>query len=85
VIQLARHSGCVVVPVAWAGTRQCRLRSWDRTVLPLPFSRYLLALGAPQTFADEIDIQQQGHQLEAELEDLCQGVSAALMTALPNC
>lgn len=79
VIQLARHSGCVVVPVAWAATRKCELRSWDRTVLPLPFGRYLLVLGPPRRFAEEAGVEEQGHQLKAELDALCQGTTAALI------
>jgi lysophospholipid acyltransferase (LPLAT)-like uncharacterized protein len=79
VIQLARHSGCVVVPVAWAATRKCELRSWDRTVLPLPFGRYLLVLGPPRRFAEEAGVEEQGHQLTAELDALCQGTMAALI------
>ncbi|MCP9927407.1 lysophospholipid acyltransferase family protein [Cyanobium sp. CH-040] len=47
VLHLARQSGCAVVPVGLALTRRCRLRSWDRSVLPLPFGRAVLALGAP--------------------------------------
>lgn len=79
VIRLARRSGCVVVPVAWAATRQRQLRSWDRTVLPLPFGRYLLVLGPPLTFADGADVEEQGHQLTAELDALFQGATAALV------
>ncbi|MGB5133749.1 MAG: lysophospholipid acyltransferase family protein [Prochlorococcaceae cyanobacterium] len=47
VLQLARQSGCAVVPVGLALTRCSRLRSWDRSVLPLPFGHAVLALGAP--------------------------------------
>jgi lysophospholipid acyltransferase (LPLAT)-like uncharacterized protein len=79
VIQLARHSGCVVVPVAWAATRKCELRSWDRTVLPLPFGRYLLVLGPPRRFAEEAGVEEQALQLTAELDALCQGTTAALI------
>lgn len=47
VLQLARQTGCPMVPVALAASRYHRLRSWDRTLLPLPFSRMVLELGAP--------------------------------------
>ncbi|MEX1317613.1 MAG: lysophospholipid acyltransferase family protein, partial [Synechococcaceae cyanobacterium] len=47
VVQLARQSGCAVVPVGLALCRGRRLRSWDRSVLPLPFGRAVMALGAP--------------------------------------
>ena len=85
VIQLSRRSGCVVVPVAWAATRKRQLRSWDRTVLPLPFGRYLFVLGSPLAFADEADLEEQGHQLTAELDALCQGTTATLVGAQSNC
>lgn len=85
VIQLARHSGCVVVPVAWAATRKRQLRSWDRTVLPLPFGRYLFVLGGPLALVDEGGVEEQGHQLAEELDALCQGVRAGLIRPMPNC
>lgn len=47
VLHLARQSGCAVVPVGLALSRRRRLRSWDRSVLPLPFGRAVLALGPP--------------------------------------
>lgn len=47
VIHLAQQSGCAIVPVSVACSRVHRLRSWDRSVLPLPFSRVLFQLGEP--------------------------------------
>jgi len=47
VIHLAQISGCAIVPVAVACSRVHRLRSWDRSVLPLPFSLVVIALGEP--------------------------------------
>ena len=47
VIHLAQLSGCAIVPVAVSCSRSHRLRSWDRSVLPLPFSRVVIALGEP--------------------------------------
>ncbi len=47
VIHLAQLSGCPIVPVAVSCSRAHRLRSWDRSVLPLPFSRVVIALGEP--------------------------------------
>ncbi len=47
VVHLAKRSGCAVVPMGLALTRRRRLRSWDRSVLPLPFGRVVLTLGAP--------------------------------------
>jgi lysophospholipid acyltransferase (LPLAT)-like uncharacterized protein len=47
VVHLAQQSGCALVPMGLAVTRQRRLRSWDRTLLPLPFGRVVLTLGPP--------------------------------------
>lgn len=47
VIHLARQSGCAIVPVSVFCSRAHRLSSWDRSLLPLPFSRVVLQLGEP--------------------------------------
>jgi lysophospholipid acyltransferase (LPLAT)-like uncharacterized protein len=47
VIHLAQQSRCAIVPVSVFCSRGYRLRSWDRSVLPLPFARVVLQLGEP--------------------------------------
>src|SRR5262249_36049663 len=42
-ITLARATGLPIVPRAWGGSRIRRVRSWDETVVPLPFSRFVFA------------------------------------------
>ncbi|WP_160121147.1 lysophospholipid acyltransferase family protein [Rhodovarius lipocyclicus] len=49
VAQLAMASGLPVMPSAAATTRHIRLRSWDRMMLPLPFGRGVISVGAPIT------------------------------------
>ena len=39
VIDWARATGCPVYLFAWSGRRTIRLGSWDRLMIPLPFSR----------------------------------------------
>ncbi|RVT89556.1 DUF374 domain-containing protein [Rhodovarius crocodyli] len=53
VAQLAMASGMSVVPSAAATTRHVRLGSWDRMMLPLPFGRGVLMVGAPITLGRE--------------------------------
>src|SRR5438552_1989251 len=43
----AERARGVVVPYAAACARSVELSSWDRFALPLPFSRVVVALGAP--------------------------------------
>ncbi len=47
IITLGRETGQPIVPlVSWA-TRKLQFRSWDRMILPLPFSTIVLAFGRP--------------------------------------
>lgn len=42
---LARRTGCPIVPVGVAASRAIYFHTWDRMVLPLPFSRVCLVYG----------------------------------------
>ncbi len=42
VVQLARLSGRPIVPLTFEAPRALQLRTWDRTLVPLPFSRVLV-------------------------------------------
>ena len=39
IVALARLTGAPIVPVGFSATPGLRFRSWDRTLLPLPFAR----------------------------------------------
>jgi len=47
VVQLALRSGRPVVPIAFVCSRGYRFSSWDRFLLPLPFSRGVYSFGEP--------------------------------------
>ena len=53
-----------IVPVGFSATPARRLRSWDRTVLPRPFSRGVFVYGTPLTVPRRADA---GAQEEARL------------------
>lgn len=46
-IMLARLSGSPVVPISYACTMGLKLRTWDRLLVPMPFSRVHVVLGPP--------------------------------------
>jgi lysophospholipid acyltransferase (LPLAT)-like uncharacterized protein len=46
-IMLAQLAGKPIVPISYAGKRVFKLRAWDRFILPLPFTRIVLAVGEP--------------------------------------
>jgi hypothetical protein len=47
ILLLARYTGAPLVPVSMAAKPCWRLRSWDRTVIPKPFSHIVMAFGPP--------------------------------------
>jgi lysophospholipid acyltransferase (LPLAT)-like uncharacterized protein len=47
VIALAKKSGCPVIPMSYDASRRVRLRSWDRFLAPLPFSKIRIVFGEP--------------------------------------
>lgn len=81
-IQLARQSGHVVVPVSLACSSQRQLRSWDRSIVPLPFARHVLALGAPRCCSPEADFEEQRQQLKAALDDLGDAAAVSLTASV---
>lgn len=46
-VLLASKTGAPIVPCGWAADRYIAFNSWDRTVLPKPFSRVVVRMGAP--------------------------------------
>jgi lysophospholipid acyltransferase (LPLAT)-like uncharacterized protein len=47
IVSLARLAGRPIQPVAFAARPAVRLGSWDRSLLPLPFARIVVAYGEP--------------------------------------
>ena len=70
-LQLARSAGVPFLPVVMSAAPALTLaRTWDRTLIPLPFSRVVVAYGDPLTIGAEI----RGPRLEAK----CREVEAIL-------
>jgi lysophospholipid acyltransferase (LPLAT)-like uncharacterized protein len=55
IVQLARASGRPIFPVAVATSRYIALKSWDRSVINLPFGRFVLAVGEPVRVGADAD------------------------------
>jgi len=81
VIHLAQQTGCAVVPVAMAASRVHRLRSWDQTLLPLPFSRAVFELGPPM----HCDTAEELGPLQGQLQTAIQATAerAAARVGMP--
>ena len=69
-IYAAKMTGLPIVPMAVAGNRKKRLRSWDGTMIPLPFSKLTYVYGAPMTVPRDADVEEWRKHLEDEMNAL---------------
>lgn len=70
VIALARKTGAWVVPVCVAADHAVTLKTWDRLVLPLPFSTVTVRYGDPARYAPKGDDAGDGANLETAMNAL---------------
>lgn len=57
-LTLARLSGIPIVPVSFSASFAKQLTSWDRFMIPLPFSRVVVEVGEPILIAESDDKSQ---------------------------
>jgi hypothetical protein len=80
-VLLSQMSGRPMLPIAYAASRVFRFKTWDRFVLPLPFARIVVAVGAPRQVPRGLDaasLQRWQSEMEAELLSLYRAASASL-------
>lgn len=85
VVKLAQYSGCPIYPVLVATSRRIVLDTWDRATVPLPFSRGVVALGAPIRVgkeASESEVEEARLRLQANLDETA--ARAFRLLALPD-
>lgn len=72
-IRLARDAGALLVPFSFSASRRRFLESWDRFLLPRPFSRITAIYGKPIAVPPEADdemMERQGREVEQALTAL---------------
>ena len=77
VITLAKKTGYPVVPVSYSAKRIKIFRSWDRFILPCPFTEGRVIYGAPISVPDKLDANEQEiyrAKLEEELNRITKTV-----------
>ncbi|MEE4166589.1 MAG: lysophospholipid acyltransferase family protein, partial [Desulfocapsaceae bacterium] len=72
-ILMASRTGSPILPLSWSSSRYVTFHSWDRTVLPLPFSQVHLCYGEPVYIpsgisSDELELYR--GQLEEQMKAL---------------
>ncbi|MHC4934583.1 MAG: lysophospholipid acyltransferase family protein [Planctomycetota bacterium] len=75
-VELARRSGAPIVPVVIEFPRAKRLRSWDRTALPRPFSRGSVHFGEPLHLDRGTDTEDGTARLQERLDALVERAEA---------
>jgi lysophospholipid acyltransferase (LPLAT)-like uncharacterized protein len=70
VVALARKTGAWIVPVTVAFDRAWTLKTWDRMVIPLPFSSAVVRYGAPFQLPPKGDDGPETARLQAAMDEL---------------
>ncbi|MCS7263067.1 MAG: lysophospholipid acyltransferase family protein [Aquificaceae bacterium] len=84
VILLAQKTGVPIVPVYVDFDWAVRLRTWDRLLIPLPFSKARVRVGNPFWVLPEEDIEVKREELEEVLASLSSGKVAERALELPQ-
>ena len=73
VIRLAKKTGYPILPVTYSAERIKVLSTWDRFILPFPFTRCRIIYGSPVFVPPDISKEEEnqlGFQLEKELQHI---------------
>lgn len=82
VVTLARTAAAPIVPMAYAARSAWRLKSWDRLILPKPFSKVALVVGKPYRVSPNLEHEaDETARLERTLEALVEQAQTALEAA----
>lgn len=74
VVFLAQATGLPIVPFHFAAERCKRLRSWDRHIVPMPFSRALFVYGEPMLVPRDGDAAEWRTKIETAMTALAEEV-----------
>jgi len=66
-LYIARQSGAYLLPMCFSAKRKIQFNSWDRFILPLPFSKSVVIYGAPIKVPKNLS-QEQLEQLRVKYE-----------------
>ena len=77
-VMLSQLSGAPMVPVTYAPRRAWKLKNWDRHLIPYPFTRIVIAIGAPRVaprsgkFGEESPLQAEMADALNEIEEIAE-------------
>jgi hypothetical protein len=77
VVQLARLGGAVLLPISYSVTRGKFAKSWDRFLIPYPFTRGVITYGQPIVLSRGDDLDTVTQELERVMIELTKQADAA--------
>jgi lysophospholipid acyltransferase (LPLAT)-like uncharacterized protein len=69
IIVAARMAGVAIVPVIWSADRCWRIKNWDRTIIPKPFSRIAFVYGKDLIWVPAKSSREDCERLRQHLDD----------------
>ena len=84
VVQLARLTGAWILPITSSSASGKLLSSWDRFLLPFPFSRNVVAYGEPFQIPPELSDDAALSRIASALEEATSEADAAAGLAAPS-
>lgn len=66
-VMLAQLSGAPMLPISYAAKQVWHLRTWDRFLIPRPFTRVVIAVGEPRTV--ERGLPAEAERIRQEMEE----------------
>ncbi|THB78082.1 MAG: DUF374 domain-containing protein [Desulfobulbaceae bacterium] len=67
-LMMASRTGTPILPLTWSARRYFTVKSWDRTAIPLPFTRIDFFYGEPMSVPAELSVEEL-EQYRIELEN----------------
>ncbi len=80
---VAQRAGVAIIPTAFAAEHGKRANNWDRTILPRPFSRFVVKFGEPFHVDPSLEgeaFQQRLRELDAVMKQVADDVDAWFAT-----
>jgi lysophospholipid acyltransferase (LPLAT)-like uncharacterized protein len=67
-LYIAQQSGAYLLPILFSSKRKMEFKSWDRFILPMPFSKSIVIYGAPINVPKDLS-QKQVEQLRIKFQE----------------
>ena len=80
-VMLAQLTGAPMLPIAYAASRYWQLKSWDKFIIPKPFSRIVFVVGKPHYIEKNIkadQLEQERLSMQNEMMEIINTAQQAL-------